>query len=84
MNTQDWSPLGWTGWISLQSKGFARVFSSTTVQKRIYRQMSFDKGAKATQCGKFSLQQIELGKLDIYTRKSDMGPLLNTTHKNYL
>ena len=34
MNTQDWSPLGWTGWISLQSKGVSRVFSSTTVQKQ--------------------------------------------------
>ena len=33
VNTQDWSPLGWTGWISLQSKGFSRVFSNTTVQK---------------------------------------------------
>ena len=33
MNTQDWSPLGWTSWISLQPKGLARVFSSTTVQK---------------------------------------------------
>ena len=33
MNTQDWSPLGWTGWISLQSKGFSRVFSNITVQK---------------------------------------------------
>ena len=33
MNTQDWSPLGWTGWISLQSKGFSRVFSNTTVQE---------------------------------------------------
>ena len=33
MNTQDWSPLGWTGWITLQSKGLSRVFSSTTVQK---------------------------------------------------
>ena len=33
MNTQDWSPLGWTGWISLQSTGFSRVFSNTTVQK---------------------------------------------------
>ena len=31
--TQDWSPLEWTGWISLQSKGFSRVFSNTTVQK---------------------------------------------------
>ena len=33
MNTQDWSPLGWTGWISLQSKGLSRVFSNTTVPK---------------------------------------------------
>ena len=33
MNTQDWSPLGWTGWISLQFKGLARVFFNTTVQK---------------------------------------------------
>ena len=32
-NTQDWSSLEWTGWISLQSKGLSRVFSSTTVQK---------------------------------------------------
>ena len=32
-NTQDWSPLGWTGWISLQSKGLSRVFANTTVQK---------------------------------------------------
>ena len=33
MNIQDWFPLGWTGWISLQSKGFSRVFSNTAVQK---------------------------------------------------
>ena len=33
MNTQDWSPLGRTSWISLQSKGLSRVFSNTTVQK---------------------------------------------------
>ena len=32
-NTQDWSPLEWTGWISLRSKGLSRVFSNTTVQK---------------------------------------------------
>ena len=32
-NTQDWSPLEWSGWISLQSKGLSRVFSNTTVQK---------------------------------------------------
>ena len=33
VNTQDWSPWGWTGWISLQSKGLSRVFFNTTVQK---------------------------------------------------
>ena len=33
MNTPDWFPLGWTGWISLQSKGLSRVLSNTTVQK---------------------------------------------------
>ena len=33
INTHDWSPLGWTGWISLQFKGLSRVFSNTTVQK---------------------------------------------------
>ena len=33
MNTKDWSSLGWTGWISLQSQGLSRVFSNTTVQK---------------------------------------------------
>ena len=33
MNIQDWFPLGWTGWISLQSKGLSRIFSNTTVLK---------------------------------------------------
>ena len=33
MNTQDWTPSEWTGWISLQSKGLSRVFSNTTIQK---------------------------------------------------
>ena len=33
INIHDWFPLGWTGWISLQSKGLSRVFSNTTVQK---------------------------------------------------
>ena len=36
MNIQDWSPLGWAGWISLQSKGLSRVFSNTTVWKHQY------------------------------------------------
>ena len=33
MNTQDWFPLGWTGWISLQTKGVSRILSNTTIQK---------------------------------------------------
>ena len=33
MNTQDWFPLGWTGWISFEFKGLSRLFSSTTFQK---------------------------------------------------
>ena len=41
MNTQDWSPLEWTGWISLQSKGLSRVFSHTTVQKHQLRHSGF-------------------------------------------
>ena len=39
MNIQDWFPLGWTGWISLQSKGLSRLFSNTTVQ--IYMYLAF-------------------------------------------
>ena len=41
MNIQDWCPLGWTGWISLQSKGLSRVFSNTTVQKHQFSVLSF-------------------------------------------
>ena len=44
MNIQDWFPLEWTGWISLQSKGLSRVFSNTTVQKHQFfsAQLSFN------------------------------------------
>ena len=41
MNTQDWSPLGWTGWISLQSKGLSRIFSNTTAQKHQFFSAQF-------------------------------------------
>ena len=41
MNTQDWFPLRWTGWISLQSKGLSRVFSNTTVQKHQFFDAQF-------------------------------------------
>ena len=36
MNIQDWFPLGWTGWISLQSKGLSRVFSNTAIPKHLF------------------------------------------------
>ena len=41
MNIQKWSPLGWTGWISLQSKGLSRVFPNITVQKHIFFSTQF-------------------------------------------
>ena len=41
VNIQDWSPLGWTGWISLQSKGLSRVFSNTTIQKHQFFSTQF-------------------------------------------
>ena len=41
MNIQDWFPLGWTGWISLQSKGLSRVCSNTTVQKHQFFSAQF-------------------------------------------
>ena len=41
MNIKDWFPLGWTGWISLQSKGLSGVFSNTTVQKHQFSGLSF-------------------------------------------
>ena len=48
MNTQDWFPLGWTGLISLQSKGLSRIFSSTTVQKHQFFGVSFLCGTTLT------------------------------------
>ena len=51
-NTQDWSPLGWTGCISLQSKGLSGVFSNTTVQKHQFF------GANDSKWGQFSFTKI--------------------------
>ena len=48
MNTQDWSPLGWTGWISLQSKGLSRVFSNTTVQKHQFSSAQLSSQSKSS------------------------------------
>ena len=46
VNTQGWSPLEWTGWISLQSKGLSRVFSNTTVQKHPFFSTQLSSKAK--------------------------------------
>ena len=57
MNTQDWFPLGWTSWISLQSKGLSRVFFNTTVQKHQFF------GAQLSLQSKFHIHTWLLEKL---------------------
>ena len=70
-NTQDWSSLGWTGWISLQSKGLSRVFSNTTVNK-----------ASVLQCSAFFTVQLSHplmtnGKTIALTRWTFVGKVMS-------
>ena len=51
VNIQDWFPLGWTGWVSLQSRGLSRVFSNTTVQKHQLFGTQFSLGSRAAMYG---------------------------------
>ena len=60
MNIQDWFLLGWTGWISLQSKGLSRLFSNTTVQKHLH---SFSKHLLSSYCVLFSDLSTENAKV---------------------
>ena len=64
VNTQDWCPLEWTGWISLLSKGLSRVFSNTTVQKHHSLVLSFLYSPTLTSIHDYwknhSLDQMEL------------------------
>ena len=70
MNTQDWSPLGWTGWISLQSKGLSRVFSNTTVQKHQFVSTQLS--------SQFNSQPyMTTGKTIALTRKTFVGKLIS-------
>ena len=62
MNTQDSSPLGWTGWISLQSKGLSRVFYNTTVQKHQFS------GAQLSSPSQLSHPYMTTGKTIALTR----------------
>ena len=56
-STQDWSPLGWSGWISLQSKGLSRVFSSTTVKSINSLALSFLYGPTLTSIHDYWINQ---------------------------
>ena len=71
MNTQDWSPLGWTGWISLQSKGLSRVFSNITVQKHHF----FSSSAFFTV--QLSHPYITTGKTIALTRRTFVGKVMS-------
>ena len=69
MNTQDWSPLGWAGWISLQSKGLSRVFYNTIVQKHQFF------------CAQLSSQSLShsymtTGKTIALTRRTFVGKVM--------
>ena len=71
MNIQDWSPLGWTGWISLQSKGLARVFSNTTVQKHQFF------GAQLSSQSNSHIHTWPQGKTIALTRRTFVGKVMS-------
>ena len=70
MNTQGWSPLEWTGWISLQSKGLSRVFSNTAVQKH-----QFFSAQLSSQSN--SLPYMTTGKTKALTRQTFVGKVMS-------
>ena len=70
MNIQDWFPLGWTGWISLQSKELSRVFSNTAVQKHHSLVLSFLYGLTCT-----SIR--DTGKTIALTRWTFVGKIMS-------
>ena len=74
MKTQDWSPSGWTGWISLQSKGLSRVFSNTTVQKHQFFGVQL-----SLWCSAFFLSHpyITTGKTMALTRWTFVGKVMS-------
>ena len=71
MNIQDWSPLGLTGWISLQSKGLSRVISNTTVQKHQFF------GAQLSSQSKISHPYMTTGKTVVLTRQTFVGKVMS-------
>ena len=77
MNTQDWSPLGWTGWISLQSKGLSRVCSNTTVQKHNFSALAFI-------TVQVSHPYMTTGKTITLTRRTFVGKVMSLLFNIYL
>ena len=71
MNIQDWSPLGWTGWLTLQSKGLSRVFSNTTVQKHQFF------GAQLSLYVQLSHPYMTTGKTIALTRWTFVGKVMS-------
>ena len=71
MNIQDWFPLGWTGWISLQSKGLSRVFSNTTVEKHQFF------GAQVFFTVQLSHPYMTTGKTIALTRWTFVGKVMS-------
>ena len=86
MNTQDWSPLGWTGWISLQSKGPTRVFSSTTVQKHQFKKKGKHQffGNSAFFMVQLSHPYMTTGKTIALTRQTFVGKVMSLGANIYL
>ena len=70
-NTQDWFPLGWTGWISLQSKGLSRVFSNTIVQKHQFF------GAQLSFIVQLSHSYMTTGKTIVLTRQTFVDKVMS-------
>ena len=83
MNIQDWFPLGWTGWISLQSKGLSRVFSNTTVQKHQFSaSVRMISSSTEHQCSVFFIVQLShsymtTGKTIALTTWTFVGKLMS-------
>ena len=71
MNIQDWFPLGWTGWISLKSKGLSRVFSNTTVQKHQFF------GAQLSSQSNSDIHTMTTGKTIALTRRTFVGKVMS-------
>ena len=71
MNIQDWFPSGWTGWISLWSKGLSRVFSNTTIQKHQFF------GAQLFFRVQLSHSYLTTGKMIALTRQTFVGKVMS-------